>query len=163
MGKRGWTVLTSRGAAALALAVLGTAGTASVASAECLRQIVNRSAYVLTARRDGGPPVTILPGHSVQIRLSHPGQLDFAAYCAVPGPDGALRPITEASFDYEAVIDRCFVRFGGQAFIPQLGRGFIGLQGTAPFTVNNPRQGDVVLGPFAAPSCPAPAILSRGG
>jgi hypothetical protein len=132
--KRGWTAQTSRGAAALALAVLGTACTASLASAECLRQIVNRSAYVLTARR-----------------------------AAVPGPDGALRPITQASFDYEAVIDRCFIRFGGQAFIPQLGRGFIGLQGTAPFTVNNPRQGDVVLGPFATEACPTPAILSRGG
>lgn len=161
--KRDGTTGRSRGVAALALAVLGTACTASASSAECLRQIINRSAYVLTARRDGGPPVTILPGHAVQVRLSHPGQLDFAAYCSVPGPDGALTPITQASFSYEAVIDRCYIEFGGQAFIPQLGRGFIGLQGTAPFTVNNPRQGDVVLGPFATQACPAPAILSRGG
>ncbi|MCJ2012343.1 hypothetical protein [Methylobacterium sp. J-076] len=161
MRKRGGTTRRSRGAAALALAVLGTVCTASASSAECLRQIINRSAYVLTARRDGGPAVTVLPGHSVQVRLSHPGQLDFAAYCSVPGPDGALAPITEASFSYEAVIDRCFVKFGTQVFIPQLGRGFFGQQGTAPFTLNNPRQGDVVLGPFAAESCPA--ILSRGG
>ncbi|GJE38404.1 hypothetical protein [Methylobacterium persicinum] len=161
MAKRDGTARRSRGAAALALAVLGTACTISAASAECLRQIINRSPFVLTARRDGGPPVTILPGHAVQVRLSHPGQLDFAAYCSVPGPNGARSPITQASFSYEAVIDRCYIELGGQIFVPQLGRGFIGLQGTAPFTVNNPRQGDVVLGPFATDACPA--VLSRGG
>ena len=163
MGKRVWTAGRSRGAAALALAVLSTAASASAASAECLRQIVNRSAYVLTARRDGGPPVTILPGRSVEIRLSHPGTLDFAAYCGLPGPAGAQTLVTQASFSYEAVIDRCFIRFGGQAFVPQLGRGFLGLQGTAPFTVNNPRQGDVVLGPFETGACPAATILDRRG
>jgi hypothetical protein len=142
------------------LATLALAGSVSLASADCLRQITNRSAYVLTARRDGGPPVTILPGQSVQVRLSRPGTLDFAAYCGVPGPNGSLTPITSASFAYEAVLDRCYIEFGGQAFLPQLGRGFIGLQGTAPFTVNNPRQGDVVLGPFPSDSCP---VLSRRG
>ncbi len=160
MAKRGWTVKRSRRASAVVLALLGTACTASVASAECLRQIINRSAYVLTARRDGGPPVTILPGHAVEVRLSHPGQLDFAAYCGVPGPDGSLSPITQASFSYEAVIDRCFINFGSPLYVPQLGRGFFGTQGTAPFTVNNPRQGDVILGPFATEACP---VLSRGG
>lgn len=160
MTKRGWTVRQSRGACAVALALLGTAFTASTASAGCVRQIINRSTYVLTARRDGGPAVTILPGQAVEVRLSHPGQLDFAAYCGAPGPDGALTPITKATFAYQAVIDRCYIEFGSQAFLPQLGRGFFATQGTAPFTVNNPRQGDVILGPFTAESCP---VLSRGG
>ncbi len=162
MAKRGWTTRQSRGALAVALALLGTGFSVSTASAGCVRQIINRSAYVLTARRDGGPAVTIPPGQAVEVRLSHPGQLDFAAYCGMPGPDGSLRPITSASFAYEAVIDRCFVRFGSQVFLPQLGRGFFGTQGTAPFTLNNPRQGDVVLGPFATDACPVPPVLSRG-
>lgn len=155
MTKRGWS-----GAAGLALGLLGVTCAAGDASAECLRRIYNRSSVVLVARRDGGPPVTVLPGQSVPIRLSHPGQIDLAAYCGVPGPDGALTPVASANFAYEAVLDRCFVRFGSPLFVPQLGRGFFGGQETAPFTVNNPRQGDVVLGPFAAPACP---ILSRGG
>lgn len=160
MAKRDGTVRRLHGATALALAVLGTACTVQAASAGCVRQIINRSAYVLTASRDGGPPVTILPGQAVHVRLNRPGHLDFAAYCGVPGAGGSPTPITSASFSYEAVIDRCYIEFGGQAFVPQLGRGFIGLQGTAPFTVNNPRQGDVVLGPFATDACP---IISRGG
>lgn len=159
MAKRSGTARFSRGAAALTLAVLGTAAMAPSASAECVRQIINRSNYVLTARRDGGPPVTILPGRVVQIRLFQPGQVDLAAYCGVPGPDGAQSPVTQASFAYEAVIDRCFIRFGSDVDTPQFGRGFFGTQGTAPFTVNNPRQGDIVLGPFASETCPAP--LSR--
>jgi hypothetical protein len=146
--------------AGLAAAVLTlTAGLASTGSAPaeagCLRQVVNRSPYVLVASRDGGPPVTVLPGRSVPLRLERPGRLDLAAYCAVP--DAGSRPIAQASFAYEAVIDRCFIRFGNQFARPEFGGGFIGTQGTAPFTVNNPQQGDVILGPFAS-DCPA---LSR--
>ncbi len=153
--KRVWS-----GAAALAFGVLGIVSATPDASAECLRRIYNRSAFVLVASQDGGPAATLLPGESLPVRLARPGTVSLSAYCAVPGPDGALEPVTQAQFDYQAVLDRCFIRFGSGAFVPQLGRGFFGSQGTAPFTVNNPRQGDVVLGPFAAPSCP---VLSRGG
>lgn len=153
--KRAWT-----GAAALALGLFGMVPAASEASADCLRRITNRSALVLVASQDGGPAVTLLPGQSLPVRLARPGRLAVSAYCGVPGRDGALTPVTQADFAYEAVLDRCFVRFGGDLYVPQLGRGFFGRQGTAPFTVNNPRQGDVVFGPFAAPACP---VLNRRG
>lgn len=159
--------MTKRVACAWATLVLGIAGAASVvssASADCLRRVYNRSNLVLVARQDGGPPTTLLPGRSLPVRLSRPGQIDIAGYCGVPQAGGA--PVTQRTFDYEAVLDRCFVRFGGDLFVPQLGRGFIGLQETAPFTVNNPRQGDIVLGPAAGASCPLPSpasILSRRG
>lgn len=157
--------MTKRVWCAWAGVVLGLAGAVSVtsaASAGCLRRVYNRSNLVLVARQDGGPPITLLPGRSVPVRLSHPGQIDISAYCGVPGAGAA--PVLERTFDYEAVIDRCFVRFGGDAFIPQLGRGFIGLQETAPFTVNNPRQGDIILGPSAQPACAVPGVvLNRRG
>ena len=147
--------------AALAIALLGSSLVAPPhASADCLRRIYNRSTFVLVARQDDGPPATILPGQALSVRLSRPGKIDLSAYCSVPGADGGLKPVIMDSFDYEAQIDRCFIKFGGQLFIPQLGRGFIGLQGTAPFTVNNPRQGDLILGPSRDQSCP---VLRRGG
>ena len=104
-----------------------------------------------------------MPGRSLPVRFARPGQIDIAAYCGVPAAGGT--PVTQRTFDYEAVLDRCFVRFGGDLFVPQLGRGFIGLQETAPFTVNNPRQGDIVLGPAVGSACPVPgpAVLSRRG
>ena len=144
--------------ACLAAALTLAATWSATAEAGCLRRVYNRSAYVLVASRDGGPPVTLMPGRSVPLRLERPGTLSLTAYCAVPGAGSS--PVAEARFDYEAVLDRCFIRFGNTFFTPQLGRGFFGGQETAPFTVNNPRQGDLVLGPFAAPACP---VLSRGG
>lgn len=155
MTKRVWN-----GAAGLTLGVIGMMAVGSEASAECLRRITNRSALVLIASQDGGPAATLLPGQSLPVRLVRAGTLSLSAYCGIPGPDAALTPVTQARFAYEAVLDRCFVRFGTEAFVPQLGRGFFGKQETAPFTVNNPQQGDVVLGPFAAPACP---VLSRRG
>ena len=155
MTKHAWT-----GAAALALGLLGTLAAASDASADCLRRITNRSALVLVASQDGGPGATLLPGQSLPVRLARPGRLTLSAYCGVPGAGGSSSPVTQADFAYEAVLDRCFVRFGSDLYTPQLGRGFFGQQGTAPFTVNNPRQGDVVLGPFSAPACP---VLNRRG
>ncbi|MCJ2137407.1 hypothetical protein MKK69_25750 [Methylobacterium sp. J-026] len=146
----------------LALGLAGTASAPSGASADCLRRVYNRSNLVLVARQDGGPPAMLLPGQSLPVRLSRPGQLDLAAYCGVPQAGGS--PVTQRTFDYEAVLDRCFVRFGGDLFVPQIGRGFIGLQETAPFTVNNPQQGDIVLGPMAQPACAVPGIvLDRRG
>ena len=115
---------------------------------------------MLLAHQDDGPPATILPGQALSVRLSRPGKIDLSAYCGVPGVDGALQPVIENSFDYEAQLDRCFIKFGGQFFVPQLGRGFIGLQGTGPFTVNNPRQGDLIPGSSSDQSCP---VLRRGG
>ncbi|MGH1589302.1 hypothetical protein ACRBEV_14250 [Methylobacterium phyllosphaerae] len=157
--------MTKRVGYAWAGLLLGIAGSVSVvsgASADCLRRVYNRSNLVMVARQDGGPPATLLPGQSLPVRLSHPGRIDIAAYCGVPVAGGA--PVTQRTFDYEAVLDRCFVRFGGDLFVPQLGRGFIGLQETAPFTVNNPRQGDIVLGPAAGAACAIPgAVLRRRG
>ncbi|MDP4003576.1 hypothetical protein [Methylobacterium sp. NEAU K] len=148
--------------ASVALGLTGTIAGVSDASADCLRRIYNRSSYVLVARQDGGPPATLLPGRSLPVRLSQPGQFELAAYCGLPEAGGT--PVTQARFGYEAVLDRCFVRFGTDLFTPQLGRGFFGAQETAPFTVNNPRQGDIILGPSALPACAVPgAVLSRRG
>jgi len=158
--------VTKRIGCGLAGLVLGLAGTIAVvsdASADCLRRIYNRSTYTLVARQDGGPPATLLPGQSLPVRLSRPGQIAISAYCGLPGSGAG--PVTQASFDYEAVLDRCFIRFGSDEFFAsQLGRGFFGTQETAPFTVNNPKQGDIVLGPSALPVCRVPnAVLSRRG
>jgi hypothetical protein len=162
IGGGGLTV-TKRVARAWAGLVLGIAGTvpaASDASADCTRRVYNRSNFVLVVRNEAGPPVTLPPGRSVPVRLSRPGQIDVSAYCGIPGGE----PVLHRTFDYEAVLDRCFVRFGDDLFVPQLGRGFFGTQETAPFTVNNPRQGDIVLGPAAQPACAVPsAVLSRRG
>lgn len=148
--------------AGLVLGIFGAVTAVSDASADCLRRVYNRSGLVVVARQDGGPPATLLPGQSLSMRLSRPGQIDVSAYCGIPGAGGA--PVLQRTFDYEAVLDRCFVRFGSDLFVPQLGRGFFGTQETAPFTVNNPRQGDIILGPAAQPACPMPgAVLNRRG
>lgn len=146
-----WTRRIGLAAAALAL-------TATGASADCLRRIHNRSAYLLVASHDGGPAITVPPGRSATYRMARPATLALTARC----PYGGGEAISER-FDYEAVQDRCFIRFGGQAFQPQLGKGFLGTQGTAPFTVNNPRQGDVVLGPVPGACRNAVRVLSRKG
>lgn len=159
MTKRVW-----RGLSGLALGLVGTLAPVSGASADCLRRIYNRSTYVLVARQDGGPPATLLPGRSLPVRLARPGRFELSAYCGLPGPGAAATPVSQARFDYEAVLDRCFVRFGSDLFVPQIGRGFFGGQETAPFTVNNPRPGDVILGPSALPACAVPSpVLSRRG
>ena len=48
-----------------------------------------------------------------------------------------------------AVIDRCYIRFGDGFFEDQLGGGFFARKDTAPLALNNPRQGDLVVGPQA--------------
>ncbi|MGU3536646.1 hypothetical protein [Methylobacterium sp. A54F] len=142
-----------------AASLLVPAAWTGTASADCLRRVYNRSPYVLVGNQDGGPPFTVLPGRAATLRLSRPGRIDLAAYCALGSGPGAAQ-VTRAQFDYEADIDRCYVNFGSDFFFPrQIGRGFFGSQGTSPFTVNNPEQGDIVLGPFAS-ECP---VLSRGG
>ena len=148
-------------AAAAAAALL--AGWTAEAAAGCTRRISNRSAYLLVVSQDGGPPFTVRPGTSKPIRLSQPGKLDLAVYCSAYGGqtllDGSQEYVAQSQFTYEAVLDRCYIEFGTQFFVPQLGRGFFGMQGTKPFTLNNPNQGDIILGPFEA-ECPA---LSRRG
>lgn len=149
--------IRSKQAALIAAAVVMLASQVSEAFAGCTRRVYNRSAYPLVASQDDGPSFVVRPHSSRSIRLSRPGHINLAAYCgrglgtgALPG-SGAY--VAQARFSYQAVLDRCFIEFGTQFFDAELGRGFLGLQGTKPFTLNNPNQGDIILGPFAA-ACP---------
>ncbi|KAB1073764.1 hypothetical protein [Methylobacterium planeticum] len=141
--------------AAVAVALLAT--WMGEAAAGCTRRVTNRSAYTLLVSQDGAPVLRVGPGRSAPIRMMRPGRLDLTATC---GPGGGTPPVASISLDYEAVLDRCFIRIGDGLFEPQLGPGFIGVRDVSPFAVNNPNQGDVVLGPVGASSCP---VLSRGG
>lgn len=132
--------------AALAASTVLMAGEASAA---CVRHVYNRSPMVLVATQDGGPSVIVRPGTSRSIRLSGPGKLDLAGYCSprnLRGDPAALgQPVVQETFGYQAVLDRCYVEFGHDFFNRELGRGFLPYEGTSPFTLNNPKQGDVVL------------------
>ncbi|WP_375408804.1 hypothetical protein [uncultured Methylobacterium sp.] len=112
------------------------------AHADCLRHVINRSPLVLLVSQDGGPSVTVRPRSSRSIRLSAPGQLDLAAYCS---PSGLGAPVAQRSFTYNVVLDRCSFEIGYGFFERELGVGFLPRRGTAPFTLNNPKQGDIVL------------------
>ena len=139
------------------------AGWVSEAEAGYTRRIYNRSAYALVVSQDGSLPFTVRPGTSKPIRLSHPGKFDLGVYCSAHGGatllDGTQEYMAQSQFTYQAVLDRCYIEFGSQLFASELGRGFFGTQGTKPFTLNNPNQGDIILGPFQA-ECPT---LSRRG
>ncbi|RVU15493.1 hypothetical protein [Methylobacterium oryzihabitans] len=137
----------------LAAALLLLPFVAGEASAACTRRIVNRSALTLVASQDGGPAFVVPPGHARTVRLAAPGRFDLAATC----PAAGFLPgetVAQGSFAYEAILDRCYIRFGTDALNAEFGRGTLGLQSTAPFTVNNPRQGDIVLGPVAEACLP---------
>ena len=138
-------------------------GLASEAAAGCTRRIYNRSAYDLVVSQNGGPPFTVRPGTSRSIRLAQPGRFDLGVYCSARGGptllDGSLEYVAQSQFTYQAVLDRCYIEFGLQLIVPEFGRGSFGAQGTKPFTLNNPAQGDIILGPFQA-ECP---VLSRRG
>ncbi|MCJ2034010.1 hypothetical protein [Methylobacterium sp. J-068] len=129
----------------LSFLVLSSGG----AAADCLRHVYNRSPLVLVATQDGGPSFVVRPGSSRTIRLSGPGKLDLAGYCAPLGRGDDLAslgaPAVQSSFGYQAVLDRCFFEFGHDFFDRELGRGFLPYDGTQPFTLNNPKQGDIVL------------------
>ena len=150
-------IRTRRISLAAASAVL-LAGWASDAAAGCTRRVYTRSAYALVVSQNGGPPFTVRPGTSKPVRLVQAGKLDLGVYCSAHGGptlrDGSQEYVAQSQFTYEVVLDRCFIEFGTQFFASQLGRGFIGMQGTKPFTLNNPNQGDIILGPFEA-ECPS--------
>ena len=135
-------------AAALAVAATGITS----ADASCARRIVNKSGYIALVSRDGGPWVAVRPGRSQTINYYQSGRIDVALTC---GP-GALpeQAAYRASYDTVAIIDRCYIRFGDGFFEDQLGGGFLGRKETGPLALNNPRQGDLVVGPQAG-ACPA--------
>ncbi|MGE7152924.1 hypothetical protein ACQKJ1_04190 [Methylorubrum rhodesianum] len=135
---------------AAALAVASTGITS--ADASCARRIVNKSGYIALVSRDGGPWVAVRPGRSQTINYYQSGRIDMALTC---GP-GALpeQASFRASYDTVAIIDRCYIRFGDGFFEDQLGGGFLGRKETGPLALNNPRQGDLVVGPQAG-ACPA--------
>lgn len=131
---------------------------AGVANADCMRHVYNRSAYVLVGVQDGGEAFTIRPGSSRTVRYSAPGTLDLSAYCDAGGrmgdPAALGAPVAQRSFSYNAVLDRCAFELGYGFFEPELGVGFLPRRGTQPFTLNNPKQGDVVLAAGAAECSP---------
>lgn len=141
---------TALGIAAALVAV--TAAATSSAEASCARRIVNRSGTIALVSRDGGPWVAVRPNRSQTIHYYQSGRIDVALTC---GP-GALpeQASFRASYDTVAVIDRCYIRFGDGFFENQLGGGFLGRKETGPLALNNPRQGDLVIGPTAG-TCPA--------
>lgn len=142
----------SRTAFGIAAALAVTAAGIASAEASCARRIVNKSGYVALVSRDGGPWVAVRPGRSQTINYYQSGRIDVALTCS-PGalPEQAA---FRASYDTVAVIDRCYIRFGDGFFEEQLGGGFFARKDTAPLALNNPRQGDLVVGPQAG-GCPA--------
>ncbi len=140
----------------LAAALAALAASGGAASAACTRAVYNNSPYLLAFSQDGGPGVLVAPGGRRPIRLERAGQIALAAYC--PGAyaaDPASRPVAQDSFDYVADPGICFMKFGYNGLTPYANR-IDPDNGTRPFVVNNPHQGDVVLGPFG-PACPPAA------
>lgn len=136
-------------AAATAVLVAASAGAASAA---CTRHVYNQSPYLLAVSQNGGPATMLRPGASEAVRMDSAGRLELSAFC--PDPSGApATPAAQAAFDYVADPGICFVKWGYNGLTPYANRIDLA-NGTAPFVVNNPHQGDVVLGPFG-PACPS--------
>ena len=140
-------------AVSLAASVVG----AGAASAACSRHVYNRSPYALVVSQNGGPGAIVPAGRSLPIRLDGPGRLDLTAFCATPLSPASTQasqgaPVAQASFSYVSDPGICFMRFGIDQLVPYANRIDLA-NGTMPFVVNNPHQGDVVLGPFG-PACP---------
>lgn len=146
--------IAQRTVATAALAALMPWMAALPAQAGCVRHLVNRSNLTLVASRDGGPAVVIPPHRSQAIRYRHSGHIDLSLTCGHPDESA---PVHRASYDTVAEIDRCYVQFGSRFFENELGRGFFGTRNTAPLTLNNPNQGDVIVGPQADALCPVDA------
>ena len=148
------TRIRSRLIQTLMISAVIAASWTSTASADCLRRVYNRSASVLVGSQNGGPAFVVRPGQTASVRLSGPGHIDLTAYCSpvdrIGRPVAGGQEAAHINLAYEAVLDRCFMKFGDGFFQRELGPGFVGTKDTAPFTVNNPNQGDIVLGPFKA-------------
>ncbi len=142
----------------MAAGLLALVAHAGAAEAGCTRRIYNRSALTLVGSQDGGPAFVLPPGRSMPIRLTRPGTFDLGVSCAPLGQFGyegrTGSYAAQAQLSYQAVIDRCYIKVGDQLLRPEFGPGSLGMQSTAPFTVNNPRQGDIVLGPSAGLCAP---------
>ncbi len=142
----------------IGLAASLLAGLAAVpAEAGCTRSIINRSGLYAQVSRDGGPWVRIPPRAAQAIRLEHPGKLDIALTCGRGGlaPDNT---VYRGALTYNAIIDRCYIEID-DGFVPDyFGGGTFGFRDTKPMTVNNPRQGDVIIGPRVDGAC---AVLER--
>lgn len=136
--------------AVIGLAVAG-ANLMRPAEAGCTRTIINRSDLVASVSRNGGPVVTIPPHASQPIHLDGPGRVDIALTC--PGASPAAPELYRGGAPYTAIVDRCYYRFDDGFFHDYLGGGFFGFRKTAPLTLNNPRQGDLVVGPQLNGSC----------
>lgn len=137
--------------AGLASFTVLTAGMGT-AEASCLRQVANRSTLTLVVGQEGGPAVTVRPGTSRTIRLEGPAPVDISGYCG-----GVLRggvplgqPVLQRSFAVTAVKDRCFYEVGNGFFERELGPSFFPREDAGAFALNNPRQGDLALGPSIA-------------
>ncbi|WP_019903269.1 hypothetical protein [Methylobacterium sp. 77] len=127
-----------------------------LAEASCLRQVANRSRLTLVVGQAGGPAVTVRPGTSRKIRLDGPAPVDVSAYCGVGLRAGVAlgQPVIQRSFAVTAVQDRCYFEIGRGFFERELGPSFFPREGTEPFALNTPRQGDLALGPTGGPACP---------
>ena len=127
--------------------VVATGG--GTAEASCLRQVINRSTLTLVVGQGGGAAVTVRPGTSRAIRLDGPAPVDISGYCgeALRGGVPLGQPVLQRSFAVTAVKDRCFYEVGNGFFERELGPSFFPREDTGAFALNNPRQGDLALGP----------------
>jgi hypothetical protein len=128
----------------VALPVAALVAGVGAASADCIRHVYNRSPLTLVGSQQGGPSFLVRPGASRAIRLSGPGSLDLSGYCSAYGAQGGAAAV-QTSLRYTAILDRCYVEIGHDFFDRELGRGFLPRESIEPFSVNNPKQGDVVL------------------
>ncbi len=124
----------------LAAALGGTLS--SVAEADCLRHVYNRSPYTLVVTQEAGASFSVRPRSTASFRLAMSGTVGVAAYC---GPADVGAPVVQDSFAYTAILDRCYFQVGDTFFDRELGNGFGPRLSDAPFTLNNPKQGDLAL------------------
>lgn len=96
--------------------------------------------------------MTVRPGTSRSIRLDGPAPVDISGYCGgVPRGGVPLeQPVLRRSFAVTAVTDLCFYQVGNGLFERELGPSFFPHEDAGAFALNNPRQGDLALGPSAA-------------
>lgn len=144
---------TSLAAGFASIAVLVTGF--SEAEASCLRKVVNRSTLTLVVGQGDGGAVTVLPGRSRTIRFDGSGPVAVTGYCDIPrGGEPVGQPVIQRSFPVTAVMDRCFYEVGNGFFERELGPSFFPREDTGAFALNNPRQGDLAVGP-SPELCPA--------